>query len=81
MMPGEVFLLVVIAVMAFHIITLHRRLARIEKAGLLAVPTPAPAPANAEEFSQLKQRINVLERIATEKESSVAREIDELRDR
>ena len=34
-----------------------------------------------EEVKQLKERIHVLERIATERENSLAREIDELRDR
>lgn len=34
-----------------------------------------------EEVKQLKERIHVLERIATDKENSLAREIDALRDR
>ena len=34
-----------------------------------------------EEFNQLKQRIQTLERIAVDKESSLAREIEQLRDR
>jgi len=34
-----------------------------------------------EEVKALKERIHVLERIATEKENSLAREIDDLRDR
>lgn len=34
-----------------------------------------------EEVKQLKDRLHVLERIATEKENSLAREIEELRDR
>ena len=34
-----------------------------------------------DEVKQLKERIHVLERIATEKENSLAREIDDLRDR
>ena len=33
-----------------------------------------------DEVTQLKQRIQVLERIAVEKENSLAREIDQLRD-
>lgn len=33
------------------------------------------------EVTQLKQRIQVLERIAVEKENSLAREIEQLRDR
>ena len=34
-----------------------------------------------EEVRELKERLKVLERIAVEKENSLAREIDELRDR
>lgn len=34
-----------------------------------------------EEVKALKERIHVLERIATDKENSLAREIDDLRDR
>lgn len=34
-----------------------------------------------DEVKQLKERIHVLERIATDRENSLAREIDDLRDR
>jgi uncharacterized protein YlxW (UPF0749 family) len=34
-----------------------------------------------EEVKELKERIHVLERIATDRENSLAREIDDLRDR
>ncbi len=34
-----------------------------------------------EEVKQLKERIHVLERIATDRENSLSREIEELRDR
>lgn len=34
-----------------------------------------------EEVKELKERLHVLERIATERENSLAREIEELRDR
>jgi len=34
-----------------------------------------------EEVKELKERLHVLERIATDKESSLAREIEGLRDR
>ena len=81
MFPGEFFLLTVIAVMTFHIITLHRRLARIERAQWQLPAAVAPLPANAEQVSKLEQRIHVLERIATDREGSVARDIEELRDR
>jgi len=47
----------------------------------------APAPESAEtqrlreEVKTLKERLKVLERITVEKENSLAREIEELRDR
>jgi hypothetical protein len=80
MFPGEFILLTVIAVMAFHIVTLHRRLARIER-HRLAPAEAAPPAASAEELQGLKGRIHVLERIATERDNSVATEIEDLRDR
>ena len=46
-------------------------------------PTPDDAETRRlrEEVTQLKQRLQVLERITVDKENSLAREIDELRDR
>lgn len=47
-------------------------------------PQPADNQENVrlrEEVQQLKDRIKVLERIAVDKENSLAREIDDLRDR
>ena len=43
--------------------------------------TPNETARLKDEVSQLKQRIQVLERIAVDKENSVAREIEQLRDR
>ena len=45
-----------------------------------AAPTAETARLK-DEVTQLKQRIQVLERIAVDKENSIAREIDQLRDR
>ncbi len=42
---------------------------------------PAETLRLKDEVSQLKERIHVLERIATDKEHSLSREIEELRDR
>ena len=42
---------------------------------------PAEAQRLREEVRALKERIHVLERIATDKSSSLEREIDQLRDR
>lgn len=56
----------------------HRRYRRDEALG------PGEAAENQrlrEEVTQLKDRIAVLERITVEKENSLAREIEQLRDR
>lgn len=48
------------------------------------IPGQLPSAETArlkDEVTQLKQRIQVLERIAVDKENSIAREIDQLRDR
>ena len=42
---------------------------------------PAETLRLREEVKMLKERLHVLERITTEKESSLSREIEELRDR
>lgn len=44
-------------------------------------PDDGEAARLREEVKQLKERIHVLERITTDRESSLSREIDELRDR
>ncbi len=47
-------------------------------------PDPSGDPENRrlrEEVKELKERLHVLERIATDRENGLSREIDELRDR
>ncbi len=53
----------------------HRGRRRVEGAD------DAEAIRLREEVKQLKERLHVLERIATDRENSLGREIDELRDR
>ena len=53
-------------------------------AALATRPAPVDNPENRmlrDEVQQLKDRIKVLERIAVEKEDTLTRQIEELRDR
>jgi hypothetical protein len=84
---GFVFLILfwsVLAVAAFQRLWTIRRLRNkvrkleIENARMAAVPAPA-VPQDLGEFRRINQRLQVLERIAVEKENSLTREIEELR--
>jgi hypothetical protein len=55
----------------------HRRRGRIEDDG----NNDGEAARLREEVKMLKERIHVLERITTDRENSLSREIEELRDR
>ena len=86
MNPFE-FVLVIIA-MVFGFTLLKNRLARRgewhmekPKLGLMGDEDSGETRRLREEVSELKERIKVLERITVEKENSLARQIDELRDR
>jgi hypothetical protein len=86
MNPFE-FVLVIIA-MVFGFTLLKNRLAgrgewHMEKPelGLMGDEDSGETRRLREEVSELKERIKVLERITVEKENSLARQIDELRDR
>jgi len=79
-------ILVVIAIILFFNVLKGRRLSRHnDRDGLLDVTPRGQDDAETrrlrEEVTQLKQRLQVLERITVDKENSLAREIDELRDR
>ena len=52
----------------------------VENARLTAMPAPTtPAAAAPDELRRIQQRLQVLERIALEKENSLSREIEDLR--
>jgi len=52
----------------------------VENARLTAMPASAPpSPAEPDELRRIQQRLRVLERIAVEKENSLARDIEDLR--
>ena len=79
MNPFEMVAIIVVAVMIASVLRAkysHRRHSRdidpVEQAETLRLK---------DEVKQLKERLHVLERIATDKENSLAREIEELRDR
>lgn len=86
MNPFEMVVLIV-AIIAVANVLKSRRLARRHDRDELIDVTPAESREPGEtrrlrdEVVQLKQRIQVLERIAVDKENSVAREIEQLRDR
>lgn len=64
---------------------LRRKLDRIADAAIASVqpaaakPAAAPLQVEPDELRRIQQRLQVLERIAVEKENVLAREIDELR--
>lgn len=78
-MSGGQLMVVLIVAMAM--------IAMVVKARMQASRSNGDASDNAEarrlreEVKELKERLHVLERIATERENSLAREIEELRDR
>lgn len=86
MNPFE-FVLIIIA-MVFGFTLLKNRLAAKgewhmdkPKLGLVGEEDSAETRRLRDEVADLKERIKVLERITVEKENSLARQIDELRDR
>jgi len=86
MNPFEM-VVVIVAIVAVANVLKSRRLARRhDREGLVDVTPNVTADAGEarrlrDEVNQLKQRIQVLERIAVEKENSLEREIEQLRDR
>lgn len=73
----EMVVLIIIAVMVASVIK-----ARYKYIGDKQAPLDAPETARMrDEVRTLKERIAVLERIATDKESALDREIEKLRDR
>lgn len=78
MNPFEMVAIIVVAVMIATVLKARYRHHHSSESD--AVET-AESRRLREEVKQLKERIHVLERIATEKENSLAREIDDLRDR
>ena len=79
MNPFEMVAIIVVAVMVASVLRAkyHRRSGGVE----LDPQERAVSLRLREEVKELKDRIKVLERITVEKENSLARQIEELRDR
>ncbi len=79
MNPFEMVAIIVVAVMIASVLRTkygHRR-----DSGEIGPREQLETQRLRDEVKQLKDRLHVLERIATDKENSLAREIEELRDR
>ena len=68
----------------FVVRRLRKKLDRITDAAIaaqpvVAKPQPAPVQLEQDELRRIQQRLQVLERIAVEKENTLSREIEELR--
>ena len=77
-MDKQVFVLLIIAMVMFASVMTARYKSLSRRAAAAEDPDAARL---REEVRTLKERIVVLERIATDKESSLEREIERLRDR
>ena len=79
MNPFEMVAIIVVAVMIASI--LRAKYARRGDAGEISPEERAETLRLRDEVKELKERIKVLERITVEKENSLAKQIEELRDR
>jgi uncharacterized protein YlxW (UPF0749 family) len=83
MTGGQLMVVLIIAVVMIASVMKARMGIRKDKEGneFFERPDNAEAQRLREEVKQLKERLAVLERITVEKENSLAREIEQLRDR
>jgi Tfp pilus assembly protein PilN len=79
MNPFEMVAIIVVAVMVASV--LRAKYGHSRRQADVDPREQAEAIRLREEVKALKERIHVLERIATDRENSLAREIDDLRDR
>ena len=79
MNPFEMVAIIVVAVMIASV--LRARYSHRRRGGETGAQEQAETLRLREEVKELKDRIKVLERITVEKENSLARQIEELRDR
>ena len=77
-MDRHIFVLLIIAIVMFASVMTARYRSQSRRTAAAEDPDTARL---REEVRTLKERIAVLERIATDKESSLEREIEQLRDR
>ncbi len=84
MNPFEMVVIIVAIVSIANVLKVRRGMRRDHEQLLDVTPNSDDGGDSRrlrDEVQQLKNRIQVLERIAVEKENSLAREIDQLRDR
>jgi uncharacterized protein YlxW (UPF0749 family) len=83
MNPFEMVVIIVAIVSVANVLKVRRGVRRDHEQLLDVTPNGDDGDNRRlrDEVQQLKNRIQVLERIAVEKENSLAREIDQLRDR
>jgi hypothetical protein len=74
------FIIAIVAIVMFASVLKARYGWHRHRRGEVERPDNSEAMRLREEVKQLKERIHVLERITTDRESSLSREIDELRD-
>lgn len=79
MNPFEMVAIIVVAVMIASV--LRAKYGRRGEAAEISPEERAETLRLRKEVKELKERIKVLERIAVDKENSLAKQIDELRDR
>ena len=81
MNPFEMVAIIVVAVMIASVLRAKYGHRRRGEGSEIPAQEHAETLRLREEVSELKERIKVLERITVEKENSLARQIEELRDR
>jgi len=79
MNPFEMVAIIVVAVMIASVV--RAKYGRRGEAAEISPEERAETLRLREEVKELKERIKVLERITVDKENSLAKQIDELRDR
>ena len=75
------FIIAIVAIVMFASVLKARYSWRRRREGEIEGSDDGEAARLREEVKMLKERIHVLERITTERENSLSREIEELRDR
>lgn len=78
---GEMVPVLIVAIVMFAVVMKHRYRYLDKQQGFVSREDGVENDRLRQEVDQLKDRIKVLERIAVEKEDTLTRQIEELRDR
>ena len=81
MNPFEMVAIIVVSVMIASVLRDKYSLRRRDDGGQVSTQEHAENLRLREEVKELKERLHVLERITVEKEKTLSRQIEELRDR